>query len=86
MKKVLRFLACALIAFAVVWLSGYGNLMNDISESLSVATFFGAVAVLAVISFVILEMYISFRRKINDLTDRIEELESRKDKNDPDRT
>lgn len=85
MKKVLRFLACALIAFAVVWLSGYGNLMSGISESLSVATFFGAVAVLAALSFVILEMYISFRRKINDLTERIEELESQKDKNDPDR-
>ena len=78
MKKVLRFLLCCAISFAVVYLSGYGNLMNDLSDSLVAVTFFGAVIVLSILVFLLLEMYLSFKNKIGELSNRIEELEKNK--------
>ena len=36
MKRALRIFICCLVSFIAVYLSGYGNLMNDISESLAV--------------------------------------------------
>ena len=78
MKRALRILICYFVSFIAVYLSGYGNLMNDISESLAVITFFGAVFVLSIIFVLIWEMYLGFRNKISNLTKRIEELEQNK--------
>ena len=75
MKRALRILICCLISLALVYLSGYGNLMNDISESLAVTTFIGAVIVLSIILILPLEIYVYFKNKFNNLTKRIEELE-----------
>lgn len=78
MKRTIRILLCILISFAIVYVSGYGNLMNDISESLATTTFIGAVIVLAVLVTLILEMYLSFKSKIHELTKRIDELEQKR--------
>ena len=78
MKRALRVLICCFVSFIAVYLSGYGNLMNDISESLVVTTFLGAVFVLSIVFILIWEMYLGFRNKISNLTKRIEELEQNK--------
>ncbi|MBR5453622.1 MAG: hypothetical protein IKV54_06040 [Clostridia bacterium] len=75
MYKVLRFLLCYAIAFAALYISGYENLMNDISESMALTTFFMSALVLGVVAFLILELYLSFKRKIARLTERIDKLE-----------
>lgn len=75
MKRFLRFLLCCFISLCAVFLSGYGNVMNDISESLAVTTFIGGVLVIALIIFAILEIYLSLKNKISELSARIEELE-----------
>ena len=78
MKRTIRILLCVLISFITVYLSGYGNLMNDISESLAVTTFIGAVVVLAILFSLLLEMYLCFKSKIKELTKRIDELEQKR--------
>ena len=75
--KILRFIVCFLISLALVFLSGYGNTIDDISESLAITTFFGAVLVLTIIIFLLLEMFLSFKTKIDKLSRRIDELENK---------
>ena len=78
MGRILRFLICCIISFAVVYLSGYGNLMNNIAESLAVSTFCGASIVLSIVIFLLLEMHLSYKNKISELSKRIDELENKK--------
>ncbi len=78
MKRTLRFLICVFLSFAIVYFSGYGNLMNDISESLAITSFIGAVIVLSAIIILLLEMFLYFKNKINELSKRIDELEQNK--------
>lgn len=78
MKRTIRILLCIIISFITVYLSGYGNLMNDISESLAATTFIGAVVVLAILFSLLLKMYLCFKSKINELTKRIDELEQKR--------
>ena len=78
MLKIFRFLVCCIVSFAVVYLSGYRNLMNDIAESLAVTAFCGASIVLSVVLFLIWETYLCNKNKINELTQRIDELENKK--------
>ena len=79
MKRVIRFFVCCIISFVVVYLSGYGNLMNDISESLAITTLLGAVLVLSILVFLVIEMYLNFKNQISQLSKRIDELENKKD-------
>ena len=78
MYKILRFILCYAIAFLALYISGYVNLMNDISESLALTTFFLTALVLGVIAFLMLEMYLGFKGKIARLNDRIDNLEEEK--------
>ena len=77
MNKFLRFLICYLVSFAALYLSGYGNLMGDIAESLAVTTFLGSALILAIFAFLLWEIYLGFKTKIAVLTKRIEELEQK---------
>ena len=77
MKRALRISVCLIVSFIVVLLSGYGNLMNDISESLAVTTFLGAMLVLSIFLVLLWELFLSFHVKINELAKRIEELEEK---------
>lgn len=51
--------------------------MNDISESLAVTAFFGAVLVLTLLTALLWELYLSLKGKISELTKRIEKLEEK---------
>lgn len=77
MKRALRICICLIVSFIVVLLSGYGNLMNDISESLAVTTFLGTMLVLSIFLVLLWELFLSFQVKINELAKRIEELEEK---------
>lgn len=77
MYKILRFILCYAIAFLALYISGYVNLMNDISESLAVTTFFLTALVLGVIAFLMLEMYLGFKTKVEKLNARITTLEEK---------
>ena len=76
MKKVVRFLICYILSCGAVYLSGYGNLMNEISPSLATTTFLFSALVLSVIAFLMLELYLSHKNKIRELSERIEKLEA----------
>ena len=77
MYKILRFLLCYAVAFVALYISGYKNLMNDISESLALTTFFLTALVLGVIAFLMLEMYLGFKTKVEKLNARITALEGK---------
>jgi len=79
MKRALRLVICLAISFAVVWLSGYRNLMNDISESLAVTAFLGAVLILTMLVFGMWAMYWHFQGTMRELKKRIEQLENKED-------
>ena len=76
MKKVVRFLICYIVSCGAVYLSGYGNLMNEISPSLATTTFLFSALVLSVIAFLMLELYLSHKSKISELSARVERLEA----------
>jgi tellurite resistance protein TehA-like permease len=80
MKRLFDYSICFVTAFLAVYLSGYGNLMNHISESLAYTTFAGAVIVLFLLLVLFLEMYRYFNTKIQKLTKQIEKLEEEKKK------
>lgn len=80
--KILRYALCFFIAFFGVYLGGVVNLVNnDISESMAISSFFGVVVLVSLIVYGLLEMYLNFKKKIDDLVWRVEQLEeSMKDK------
>lgn len=80
--KILRYALCFFIAFFGVYLGGVVNLVNnDISESMAISSFFGVVVLVSLIIYGLLEMYLNFKKKIDDLVWRVEQLEeSMKDK------
>lgn len=81
MNRFLRFLTCLASSFVAVWISGYGNLMNAISESLAITAFLGAVFVLGLLFFLLWEVRLGYKKEIKRLSSRIEALEeSLKDK------
>lgn len=53
MKRFFRYLIAYAISLILVFLSGYGNLMENISESLAVTSFIGATVILSLIIFVL---------------------------------
>ena len=76
--RALRFLVSYLVSGVAVYLSGYGNLMEDVVPDVATRTFLLATLVIAVMAMLIWEMYLGFRNRINDLTKRIEEFEQNK--------
>lgn len=74
MKRLLRCFVCVLVSFVAVYLSGYGNIMNDTTPSLAAAAFIGGVVVLSILVILLLEMYLYFKEKINELSEQINKL------------
>ena len=77
MFKVLRLLISYLVSSAAIYLSGYGNLMEDVMPDVAARTFILSAFVIAIIVTLVWEMYL----KIIDLTKRIEEIEQNKKNN-----
>ncbi len=77
MNGLIRFLICFAASFIAVYLSGYGNTVVDISESLAITTFFGAVLLLSVLCTIIWSIYSNLKSEIKKLNAKIDELEER---------
>ena len=75
--KALRFLISYLVSGVAVYLSGYGNLMEEVMPDVAAGTFLLSALVIAIIVTLVWEMYL----KISDLTKRIEEIEQNKNNN-----
>jgi len=69
--KGLRFLASYIISGAALYLSGYGNLVENVAPPKGEITFFLFSLIIAVIVTLLWEMYL----KIIDLSKRLEEME-----------
>lgn len=82
MNGFFRFLICFAVSFVAVYLSGYGNTVGDISESLAITTFFGAVLVLSTVCTIIWSVYSYLTREIKKLNTKIDELEEKLNKYD----
>ncbi len=73
LQKGLRFLASYIISGAALYLSGYGNLVENVAPPKGEITFYLFSLIIAVIVTLIWEMYL----KIIDLSKRLEEMEER---------
>ena len=71
--KILRFLASYIISGVAIYLSGYGNLVENVAPPKGEITFFLFSLIIAVIVTLIWELYL----KIIDLSKRLEEMEER---------
>ena len=75
MNWFIRYLICFCAAFAAFYISGFGSLMNGISDSLAVSIIVRASLFLAGIGLLIWEGYLLFTKKNKELTDKLSELE-----------
>lgn len=71
--KILRFLASYIISGVAIYLSGYGNLVENVAPPKGSITFFLFSLIIAVIVTLIWELYL----KIIDLSKRLKEMEER---------
>ena len=78
---LIRFILSYLVSCAALYLAGYGNLMNNMSESLAVTTFLFTAIIPAVLATMILTGNANLKNKIKSLEKRIDQLEN-KDNND----
>ena len=73
--KILRYALCFIVSFFSLYLSGFPNLVSDLHPNTATWSAFGAAFIVSLIVFAIFEMYLSFKRKIDELVYRIGELE-----------
>ncbi len=73
--RVLRFLVSYLVSGVAVYLSGYGNLMEDVMPDVAARTFLLSTLVIAIMLFLIWEIYLDCKNKIAELSRRIDKLE-----------
>lgn len=74
--RIARFLATYLISCLLLYLSGYGKLMENIHPSDAMRVFLLSSLVISIIIFLILEMCLFARKRIKELSERISELEN----------
>ena len=90
MKRVLRVLLCYVVAFALLWLIGFGWIMDNWeNESRIVWFFLGASMVLAAVLALLWELYLHGRDQAQELSKRVDALEAefrRLDRKDPPET
>lgn len=71
--KALRFLISYFVSTVAIYISGYGNLLENIAPAKAAPRFFLSTLVIAIIVTLIWEMYL----KIIDLSKRLKEIEER---------
>lgn len=76
MNWFIRYLICVCASFAAFYISGFGSLMDGISDSLAVSIMVRASLFLAGIVLLIWEGYLMFTKKNKELSERIGELET----------
>ncbi len=72
--RVLRFLASYLVSGVAVYMSGYGNLMEDVMPDVAARTFLLSTVVISIMLFLIWEIYLDYKNKIAELSRRIDKL------------
>ena len=77
MKKILRFLICYAVSLIALYISGYGNLVNDISESLAVTSFLLSALIIAVITALIWEIHLNCKNKMQELSNALTSLKQK---------
>ena len=68
MKGFVRFLICCCAAIAAIYISGFGNITDGISDTLAGSTLIGASLILAAIVFMLWEGYIRFSSRLKLLS------------------
>lgn len=73
--KLLRYALCFIVSFFGLYLLGIQNLVSAHDPTDALAIFLGIVLLVSFIVFAILEMYLNFKKKFDDLVYRVSELE-----------
>lgn len=81
MKSILRFLLCFIISAVLVLLCGFGWFTESLTEAKAVWSFIGFSFLAAVIEFLCLEAWLNCKRKLKDLSEKIERLEEKLSEN-----
>ena len=77
MKRVLRILLCIVASFAALYLTGFGWLMDDMTNGSRIVWLFLGTSLLFATIFVLLwELYLHSKRENSELTERVDELEA----------
>ena len=77
MKRFLRILLCCVVSFALLWMIGFGWLMDGWANESHIVWFFsGASLVLAAILTLLWELCLHGREQERELSARIEVLET----------
>lgn len=73
--RLLRYALSFLVSFFGIYLCGFRNLVSNLDPTNATLAFFGIVFFVSFIVFAIFEMYMSFKKKFDDLVYRVSELE-----------
>lgn len=77
MKRLLRILLCLVASFAGLYLTGFGWLMDDMTNGSRIVWLFLGTSLLFATIFVLLwEMYLHNKQEDRELSERIDELEA----------
>ena len=77
MKRLIRIVICIVASGIFLFLSGYGNLLNDISPSLAVTSFIGMTILFSIITILLWEMHLNTNEKINILSKEVNDLKEK---------
>ena len=77
MKRLLRILLCYIASFAALYLSGFGWLMESMTNESRIVWLFLSASLLVATGFLLLwELYLHTKRETTELTERIDTLEA----------
>ena len=77
MKRVLRILLCIVASFAALYLTGFGWLMDDMTNGSRIVWLFLGTSLLVATGFVLLwELYLHCKQEARELSERVDELEA----------
>lgn len=77
MKRLLRILLCLVASFAGLYLTGFGWLMDDMTNGSRIVWLFLGTSLLFATIFVLLwEQYLHSKQENQELSERIDELEA----------
>jgi hypothetical protein len=77
MKRLLRILLCLVASFAGLYLTGFGWLMDDMTNGSRIVWLFLGTSLLFATIFVLLwEQYLHSKQENQELSERVDELEA----------
>ena len=77
MKRMVRILLCIVASFAGLYLTGFGWLMDDMTNGSHIVWLFLGTSLLVATGFVLLwELYLYCKQEARELSERVDELEA----------